>query len=117
MSCTHDINERETAVTADGYCPLCMSAEIDRLKAELNEADDLLQVAYYAHQKMGLEGEGNRGHSHEVRVFAMHFSQPEKPKTPEHVILSGDGRYWKFRLRDRPDFYQRMVDRIYEGAR
>lgn len=63
----------------------------------LEEAEELLRCAYYAHQKMGLEGEGNRGHSHEVRMFAAHFSRPEIPKTPEHVILSGDGRYEQWR--------------------
>ena len=63
----------------------------------INEAEKLLECAYYAHQKMGLEGCGNHGLSHEVRMFAMHFSQPETPKTPQHVILSGDGRYWKWR--------------------
>lgn len=30
--CPHDLAERETAV-ADGYCPLCMEAEIKRLQA------------------------------------------------------------------------------------
>jgi hypothetical protein len=24
MNCTHDLTEREMAVTAEGYCPLCM---------------------------------------------------------------------------------------------
>jgi hypothetical protein len=66
-------------------------------KKVLEEAWELLQCAYYAHQKMGLEGQGNRGLPHETRMFAAHFSQPETPKTPEHVILSGDGRYWKWR--------------------
>lgn len=75
--------------------------EVERLRTHLKEADKLLEVAYRAHQKMGLEGEGARGHSHEVRMFALHFSQPETPKTPEHVILSGNGRYRRFRQRDR----------------
>ena len=30
MSCPHDIAERETAC-ADGMCPLCQAAEIERL--------------------------------------------------------------------------------------
>jgi hypothetical protein len=68
------------------------------MSALLDEAAELLRIAHHAHQKMGLEGEGNRGHSHEVRMFAMHFSQPETPKTPEHTILSGDGRFWKWWL-------------------
>jgi hypothetical protein len=33
--CEHDINERECAVTADGMCPLCLAAEIERLRALL----------------------------------------------------------------------------------
>lgn len=65
-------------------------------KKVLDEAAELLRIAHYAHQKMGFEGEGNRGHSHEVRMFAMHFSQPETPRTPEHTILSGDGRFQKW---------------------
>jgi hypothetical protein len=74
--------------------------ELEQLRAHLKEADQLLDVAYYAHQKMGLEGEGNHGYSHEVRMFASHFSRAETPRTPQHTILSGDGRYWRFRLRD-----------------
>lgn len=31
MACEHDINAREVAVVADGYCPLCMAADIERL--------------------------------------------------------------------------------------
>jgi hypothetical protein len=37
MTCTHDIVERDVAVSADGYCPLCQAAEIARLKAALND--------------------------------------------------------------------------------
>lgn len=62
----------------------------------LDEAYELLRVAYYAHQKMGLEGCGARGLPHETRMFAAHFSRPETPRTPEHTILSGDGRYQKW---------------------
>jgi hypothetical protein len=32
MTCPHDLAERETAV-ADGMCPLCLAAEIKRLRA------------------------------------------------------------------------------------
>ena len=38
MNCEHDINAREVAVVADGYCPLCMEVEIDRMRALLIEA-------------------------------------------------------------------------------
>ena len=34
MSCPHDITERDVAVSADGYCPLCMAAELATLRAE-----------------------------------------------------------------------------------
>ena len=74
------------------------SGRIVRLEKSLIEAYALLTVDYHAHQKMGLEGRGNSGLAHETRMFAMHFSEPETPKTPMHTILSGDGRYWKWRL-------------------
>ncbi len=35
MTCTHTLPEREIAITADGYCPLCMADEIKRLRAAL----------------------------------------------------------------------------------
>jgi hypothetical protein len=33
--CTHDFTERETAVIADGYCPLCMAARLVSADAEI----------------------------------------------------------------------------------
>lgn len=63
----------------------------------IEEAWALLHIAYQAHQKLGLEGKGDLGLSHEVRMFAAEFSQAEQPKTPQHMILSGTGRYWKWR--------------------
>ena len=38
MTCPHDINEREVAVAADGYCPLCMAQENEKLRSLLTEA-------------------------------------------------------------------------------
>jgi hypothetical protein len=35
MTCAHDDNAREMAVMADGYCPLCMAAEIALLRKVL----------------------------------------------------------------------------------
>lgn len=34
MTCEHDLVERETAATADAMCPLCMAAEIERLRGQ-----------------------------------------------------------------------------------
>jgi len=34
MTCTHDIADQEIAVMADGYCPLCLAAKIERVTAE-----------------------------------------------------------------------------------
>jgi hypothetical protein len=39
--CPHDITERDVAVSADGYCPLCMADEIERLRAELKASESL----------------------------------------------------------------------------
>lgn len=38
MTCPHDITERDVAVLADGYCPLCMVAELGRLRAVVDAA-------------------------------------------------------------------------------
>ena len=38
--CTHDLAERETAC-ADGMCPICKAAEIERLRAALQSISDL----------------------------------------------------------------------------
>lgn len=35
--CPHDFVERETAVTADGMCPLCLARERDEARAALIE--------------------------------------------------------------------------------
>ena len=31
MTCPHDLSEREASVYTEGYCPICMAAEIERL--------------------------------------------------------------------------------------
>lgn len=68
----------------------------DQTLKVLDEAAELLRIAHYAHQKMGLEGAGARGHPHEVRVFALHFGRPESPKSQAHTMLAGDGRFQKW---------------------
>jgi len=40
MACEHRITEMDTAVIADGMCPLCLAAEIARLRAALTEIRD-----------------------------------------------------------------------------
>lgn len=37
--CTHNITEREVAVTADGYCPLCQATQIARLRTFIQSLD------------------------------------------------------------------------------
>jgi predicted DsbA family dithiol-disulfide isomerase len=39
MECTHDIVEREIAVTSDGMCPLCMRKRIEELEERLKRHD------------------------------------------------------------------------------
>lgn len=92
-------SQREVLCACSDSC--AKDIEIERLRAELKEAEELLQTAFYAHQKMGLEGCGASGLSHEVRMFAQDFSIAETPKTPQHTILTGNGRYRKFLLRGR----------------
>ena len=37
MTCTHEAHEKDVAVDADGYCPLCLAAELEATKAKLDE--------------------------------------------------------------------------------
>ncbi len=37
MTCPHEYHEREASVATEGYCPICMAAEIERLRAALTE--------------------------------------------------------------------------------
>jgi len=41
VTCTHDFIEREGAVLADGYCPLCQAAEIERLREQVETLREL----------------------------------------------------------------------------
>jgi hypothetical protein len=34
-SCPHDISEQDVASQADGLCPLCLAAEVNRLRTAL----------------------------------------------------------------------------------
>jgi len=38
VACTHDITERDVAVSADGYCPLCLAADNTNLRELLERA-------------------------------------------------------------------------------
>ena len=49
MGCEHDFAERENSVTVDGMCPLCMAADLTRLRAvaeAAEQASDLLETAW-----------------------------------------------------------------------
>jgi hypothetical protein len=37
MACTHDITERDVAVSADGMCPICQMETIGRLRNALRD--------------------------------------------------------------------------------
>ncbi|HKX46199.1 MAG TPA: hypothetical protein VJP77_05815 [Planctomycetota bacterium] len=53
--CNHDLLDRETAVTADGMCPLCAAAECSALRARLEEAAaEKLREAGVAHASEGV---------------------------------------------------------------
>lgn len=45
MGCAHDVSERSTAVEADGLCPLCLAAEVQRLTVELVNARHAIRWA------------------------------------------------------------------------
>jgi hypothetical protein len=71
--CPHEFWEREASVGGDGYCPLCMAAEIERLRqgnkavdaqemsdiaAEMRKAAELRGDTYSSMEIWGLLGRG-----------------------------------------------------------
>lgn len=98
---TLHIERAREIVAATGDLPTVDEhSEMERLRAVLREADELLEVAYYAHQKMGLEGRGDDcSLSSEVRWYALHFSRPESTPLTPGKLSSGDGRYLRLRQR------------------
>jgi hypothetical protein len=68
----------------------------DAARAVLYEAEDLLREAHYAHVKMGLWGQGGAALSHEVRMFALHFSPDAVKEQPGGRTVTGDGRWDKW---------------------
>jgi hypothetical protein len=40
MMCNHNISDQDIAMIADGLCPLCLQAEIERLRAALEPFAD-----------------------------------------------------------------------------
>lgn len=40
MPCTHDIIDRDVAISADGMCPICQMEEIGRYQNALREIAD-----------------------------------------------------------------------------
>ena len=52
MACIHDVFERDVAVDADGFCPLCQTAKIEELRAALSElAGKTLKIVSKATQE------------------------------------------------------------------
>ena len=61
MTCKHDIAEQDTYV-ADGYCPLCLLDQIQRLQArvaKLEAANRKLWRGYFDLPKLDSEVENN----------------------------------------------------------
>ena len=50
-TCTHDLSEQETAC-ADGFCPICATAEIVRLKGEAQYGATFIQRAIDAEREL-----------------------------------------------------------------
>lgn len=63
MTCTHELWEQDTAVVADGYCPLCLVARIGAQHDKLVEAQKKIDfvLAQLRHSYMLL----NSGHVRE----------------------------------------------------
>ncbi|MFK4647250.1 hypothetical protein ABIF96_005824 [Bradyrhizobium ottawaense] len=53
-SCPHDVSEQDVASQADGLCPLCLAAEVNRLSIALERVRDFPYVGRQAAQQMAL---------------------------------------------------------------
>ena len=53
--CLHDIVERETAVTADGMCPLCLAAQLAEARGQLRYQRMLTEQIQASHDLAATE--------------------------------------------------------------
>lgn len=68
----------------------------EKTRALLEEAERLIRLAWNAHSKMGLRDRGSDCRlSHEVRMFALDFSQ-EGREGPGVLQITGTGRMHKW---------------------
>ena len=51
MGCEHDFAEREASVATEGLCPLCMVAELTRLRAVAEAAELFMN---HEHEQRGM---------------------------------------------------------------
>jgi hypothetical protein len=55
MGCKHDIADKDTAI-ADGLCPLCLEAEVDRLQKVLVTIVAIYEKPYPSHSPLTANG-------------------------------------------------------------
>jgi len=102
MTCPHDFTERETAVTADGYCPLCLAADNERLRGIIQFNSEASR-----HEREGLRADNER-----LRALVRDLA--------DDLASELRGRYWS------PDGtvhpaeqrrYERDMANVYEARR
>jgi hypothetical protein len=59
--CPHDISEQDVACQADGLCPLCLAAEVNRLRLALESIRDHWACQYDHPLKQGDMYRGSYG--------------------------------------------------------
>ena len=53
-SCEHDVSDQDVAAHVDGLCPLCLQAEVTRLREGLTAAIRAAKLALFVIRKQGV---------------------------------------------------------------
>lgn len=101
--CTHTDGDKDTAVHFDGYCPLCLTAELEAAKAELQQARERERwtpikkklpvggkkvMLYNAETGVMIVGSADHGRSDGTHVFEIFQAR-------DCTYYSGDFTHWR----------------------
>lgn len=84
MICRHNFTERESSVATEGYCPICMAAEIERLRRDL--AGSFTHDQYHAGCN-AIRNERNRAQDEVERLQAWAKDEQQKREAVEEDRL------------------------------
>lgn len=107
IDCIHDLTERETAVTADGYCPLCMAKRIAELEVQLKDAEDDVHRLYdekMEHWKRAEQAEAEL--SATKRFWEMDLEKLQKAEASKKRLIEGIQRHEQHEFDPNREIYE-----------